>query len=83
MNQKARKNGTSPIEWDFYKLLNYSNFGISCRNNIDNWKLEPIQDKVGEISYVKKFNTIFDNENDRDFYSPDLWEKKIIKSIVG
>ena len=36
MNQKARQNGTSPIECDFYKLLNYSNFGISCRNNIDN-----------------------------------------------
>ena len=76
MNQKARKNGTSPIEWDFYKLLNYSNFGISCRNNIDNWKLEPIQDKVGEISYVKKFNTIFDNETIVIFIPPIYGRKK-------
>lgn len=76
MNQKARQNGTSPIEWDFYKLLNYSNFGISCRNNIDNWKLEPIQDKVGEISYVEKFNTIFDNETIVIFIPPIYGRKK-------
>lgn len=76
MNQKASQNGTSPIEWDFYKLLNYSNFGISCRNNIDNWKLEPIQDKVGEISYVKKFNTIFDNETIVIFIPPIYGRKK-------
>lgn len=76
MNQKARQNGTSPIEWDFYKLLSYSNFGISCRNNIDNWKLEPIQDKVGEISYVKKFNTIFDNETIVIFIPPIYGRKK-------
>ena len=76
MNQKARQNGTSPIEWDFYKLLNYSNFGISCRNNIDNWKLEPIQDKVGEISYVEKFNTIFDNETIVIFIPPIYGWKK-------
>ena len=76
MNQKARQNGTSPIECDFYKLLNYSNFGISCRNNIDNWKLEPIQDKVGEISYVKKFNTIFDNETIVIFIPPIYGRKK-------
>ena len=32
MNQKARQKATSPVERDFYKLLNISNFGIDCRN---------------------------------------------------
>ena len=36
MNQKARQKATSPAERDFYKLLNNFNFGIDCRNNIDN-----------------------------------------------
>ena len=35
MNRKARQKATSPVECDLYKLLNNSNFGIDCRNNID------------------------------------------------
>lgn len=42
---------------------------IVCRDNIDNYKLEPIYDETGEISYIKKFDIIFDNEDYRDFYS--------------
>ena len=37
MNQKSRQKATSSGEKDFYKLCNNSNFGIDCRNNIDNW----------------------------------------------
>ena len=40
MNQKARQKATSSVEKDFYKLLNSSNFGIDCRNNINNCILE-------------------------------------------
>ena len=36
MNQKARQKTTSSVERDFYKLLNDSNFGIDCQNNMDN-----------------------------------------------
>ena len=36
MNQKSRQKATSSGEKDFYKLWNNSNFGIDCRNNIDN-----------------------------------------------
>ena len=75
MNQKARQKATSPVERNLYKLLNNSNIGIDCRNNIDNCKLEPIQDKIGEILYVKKFDTIFDNENYRVFYSPQFMRR--------
>ena len=31
MNQKLRQKATSPVERDFFKLLNNSNFGIDCR----------------------------------------------------
>ena len=31
MNQKARQKATSPVELDFYELLNNANCGIDCR----------------------------------------------------
>ena len=40
MNLKARQKATSSVEKDFYKLLNSSNSGIDCRNNINNCILE-------------------------------------------
>ena len=40
MNQNARKKATSKVEKDFYKLLNNSNFGNDCRNNVGKCKLE-------------------------------------------
>ena len=33
MNQKGRQKAISPVERDFYKLLNNSNFGIDGRNS--------------------------------------------------
>ena len=49
------------------------------KNNIDNCKLEPIYDEIGEISYIIKFDTIFDNENYHDFYSPQIMREEIIQ----
>ena len=77
MNQKARQKVTSPVKRDFYKLLNNSNFGIDCRNNIDNCVLEPLYDEIGEILYIKKFCTIFGNETYRDFFSPIVMREDI------
>ena len=68
MNQKSRQRATSSVEKDFYKLLNNSNFGIDCRNITDNCFLEPIYDHFGEISYIKKYTTIFSDDTFRDFY---------------
>ena len=62
MNQKSRQTTSSKVEKDFYKLLNNSNFGIDSRNNIDNCYLEPIYDDFYEISYIKKYTTIFFDE---------------------
>ena len=36
MNQVSRQKATSKVKKDFYKLMNNSDFGNNCRNNIDN-----------------------------------------------
>ena len=80
MNQKARQRATSSVEKDFYKLLNNSNFGIDCRNNIDNCYLEAIYDDFSEISYIKNFTNIFSDDTFRDFFSPCLLREEINSS---
>ena len=42
MNKKSRQTTSSKVEKEFYKVLNNSNFGIDCRNNIYNCYLESI-----------------------------------------
>ena len=79
MNQKSREAATSPVERDFFKLLNITNFGIDCRNNIDNCIPEPIYDNLGEISCIKKFSTIFNDETYRHFFSPEPMKEEISK----
>ena len=83
MDQKSRQKATSSVEKDFFKLLNNSNFGIDCRNNIDNCILEPIYDNLGEISYIKKFTTTFNDDMYRDFFSPELMKEEIIQTFQG
>lgn len=63
MNQKVTQKATSHVERGFYKLFNNANFAIDCRNNIDNCKLEPIYDEIDEISYIKKFDAMFGNDD--------------------
>ena len=55
MNQNSSQKVTSSLERYFFKLLKNSNFGIDCRNNIDNCILEPLYDDFTEISDIKKF----------------------------
>ena len=40
MNQNARQKAETPVERDFYKLINNANCGIDCQNNINNCKFE-------------------------------------------
>ena len=54
-NQKSRQKATTSVEKYFFKLLNNSNFGIDCCNNIDNCILEKVYDDLAEISYIKKW----------------------------
>ena len=81
MNQKARQTANSSVEKDFYKLLNNSNFGIDCRNNIDNQYLEPIYDDFLEILSIKKFSTIFSNDTFHDFFSPNILREEITQTF--
>ena len=39
MSRVSRQNSNTSIEKDFYKLMNNSNFGNSCRNNVGNYFL--------------------------------------------
>ena len=52
MNQKSRQLSKNDVEKDFFKLMNNSNFGYDCRNNLYNCKFNPIFDELGEISYI-------------------------------
>lgn len=82
-NQKGRLKATSLVEKSFYKLLNNSNFGNDCRNNINNCILELLYDDLNETSYIKKFTTIFDDDTFRYFFHPSTFGKKLFKIDWG
>ena len=46
MNHRAKQNAKNSIEKDFYKLMNNSNFGYDCRNNLDNCQFVSIFDEL-------------------------------------
>ena len=54
MNQCSRQNAKNSIEKNFNKLMNNSNFGYECRNNLDNCQFLPIFDELQVISYLKR-----------------------------
>ena len=62
MKKKSRQQSKNNVEKDFYKLMNKSNFGYDCRNNIDNCKFVPIFDEYKEISFINRYHNIFDAE---------------------
>ena len=80
MNQKSRQTATSNIKKHFYKLLNNSNFGIDCRNNIDYCVLKPIYDDFSEIAYIKYYATIFNDDTFKEFFCPPLLREEIIST---
>ena len=79
MNQKSRQEANSLVEKDFFKLLNNSNFRIDCRNNIDKFTIEPLYDDIGEIAYIKKFTSIYNNDDFKDFFSPQHMKGEVIQ----
>ena len=58
------------------KLINNSNFGYNCPDNIYNCTFAPINSKLDEISYLKKYQSSFDKEMS-DFVSCELLQKGI------
>ena len=76
MNQKSRQESKNSIEKDFYKLMNNSNFGYDCRNNIDNCKFVPIFDQYNEITFINQYRNVFD-EKVSQFVTSDLLKEQI------
>ena len=77
MNQNPRKTAKSKVEKDFYKLLNNSNFGNDCRNNIGNCTLELIYNGPEELAYIKKFTNIFQDPQFKEFFTIGLFKKQV------
>ena len=75
MNQKSRQKSKTNVEKDFYKLMNNSNFGYDCRNNIANCQFVPIFDEYKEISYINQYHNIFDKRVS-SFITPDILKHK-------
>ena len=75
VNQKSRQESKNDIEKDFYKLMNNSNFGYDCRNNLDNCKFVPIFDELKELTYIERYN-IFDPKISK-FVTTDLIKQNI------
>ena len=75
MNQKSRQQSKNSVEKDFYKLMNSSNFGYDCRNNIDNCKFVPIFDEYKEITFINRYHNIFDEKVSK-FVTSDLLKSR-------
>ena len=79
MNQTSRQQSKNNAEKDFYKLMNNSNFGYDCRNNLDNCKFVLIFDECKEITYINRYHNIFDSSVSEfvtaDLLKADLEEK--------
>ena len=65
MNQKSRQQSKNSVEKDFYKLMNNSNFGYDCRNNLDNCKFVPIFNEYKELTYIHRYHNIFNQKMSR------------------
>ena len=78
MNQKSRQQSKNSVEKDFYKLMNNSNFGYDCRNNIDNCKFVPIFDEYKEMTFINRYHNIFDEKLSK-FVTSDLLKLQVEK----
>ena len=81
MNQNARKTAKTSVEKDFYKLLNNSNFGNDCRNNIGSCKLDLLYDGLDEIKYIKKHTNILNDQQLSEFFSIYLLKEHAINEF--
>ena len=85
MSQRSRKNAKISSEKDFYKLMNNSNFGYDCRNNLDNCQFASISDELQEITYIKRNFYYFDSKVSSFVSSDWIWreiEEKYNESLM-
>ena len=81
MNQNARKQATTKVEKDFYKLLNNINFGNDCRNNLGNCSLDFLYDGAEEVKYIKKYSNIFSDYKLREFFTESALRQQVMNEI--
>ena len=85
INQNARKIARSKVEKDFYKLLNNSNFGNDCRNNIGNSEIDLLYDGLEEVSYIKQFTNILRDQTLSEFlvliYLKSIFRLNLMKKL--
>ena len=81
MSQDARKAAKTKVEKDFYKLLNNSNFGYDCRNNIGNCNVELLYDGVEEIKFIEKYTDIFSDYKMKEFFTEHALCQQIDQEI--
>ena len=77
MNQKARQEAGDKVESDFCKLLNNSNFGYGCRNNLDNCKFQHINDEINELSFIKHYHSNLYDKNLQPFITSKALKEDI------
>ena len=80
MNQKSRQLSKNSVQRDFYRLMNNSNFGYDCRNNLDHCKFVPIFDELGESTYINCYHNVFDQKVSQ-FVTTDLMKKTNLRKI--
>ena len=73
-NQRSKQTAKNRVEKFFYKLLNNSNFGYDCRNNLDNCTFVPIIDELNEVTYLKKYYSLYGQKISK-FVSSDLMKQ--------
>ena len=81
MNQKSRQESKNSVEKDFYKLMNNSNVGYDCGNNIDNCKFVPIFNEYNEITFINRYHNIFDQKVSQ-FVTSDLLKQQIEEKFI-
>ena len=73
-NQRSKQTAKNRVEKFLYKLLNNSNFGYDCRNNLDNCTFVPIFDELNEVTYLKKYCSLYGQKISK-FVSSDLMKQ--------
>ena len=76
-NQNARQNGKTTMENNFYKLMNNFNFGYDCKNNFDNRFMTSGFDEIEEMSFIRKYQNVFDKD------VSDLFSSDHLKEVIN
>ena len=79
MQEKQQKQKLKKI---FTNLYN-NNFVYDCRNNLENCSLELIYDDLNELSYIKMFNNVFQNQTYQEFFTKELLLQQVDDEFNG